>query len=99
MPEALDSIDRGPPPRPRVEVSLVRVRVSVGRYVWQRLRLILSFARVRCCIWTFLLAAVSFYPFVGSPVALVFDVIPTKSEKSLEFLFRLSLVGSAAFDF
>ena len=67
MQEALDSIDRGPPPRPRVQVSLVRVRVSVGRCVWWRLRLILSFVRVMCCFWTLLLAVVSFYLFVGSP--------------------------------
>ena len=56
-----------PPHRPRVQVSLVRVRVSVGRYVFRRIRLIFSFVRAKCCFRTFLLAAVSFYPFVGSP--------------------------------
>ena len=32
------------------------------------------------------LAAVSCYPFVGAPQALVLDVIPTESQKALEFL-------------
>ena len=44
------------------------------------------------------LAVVSFNPFVCSHEVSVLGVILTKSEKALEFLFWLSLVGSMAFD-
>ena len=44
-------------------------------------------------------AAVSSYPCVGSPEVLVLDVILTESHKALEFLYWISRVGSAAFDF
>ena len=42
---------------------------------------------------TSLLAVVSSYPFVGSPLVLVLEVIIAESEKALEFLFLAQFSG------
>ena len=50
--------------------------VSFGRYLLRRFRPILSFVRVRCWFWTFLLAAVSSYPFVWFALGVGFGRYP-----------------------